>query len=88
MKFIDQFKRDIKAFVEATGIKPYKLADMAEDPPATIYQFLKGRRPGMSAESYIKIKKAMNEHLADETVWTPTQAKEVADGKTESTIGG
>jgi len=86
MKFVDQFKRDIEAFVERTGLKPYKLANMAGVPPATIYRFLKGERPGMSLESYIKIKKAMSDYLAENVVWTPGQ-KEVANGKTESTIG-
>jgi len=86
MKFIDQFKRDLKEFFRMTGIRPYKLAKTAGVHHSTIYTFLNGSRPGMSLESYIKIKKAMSDYLAENVVWTPGQ-KEVANGKAESTVG-
>ena len=86
MKFVEQFKRDLGTFISNTGIKPYRLAEMAEVHHTTIYRFLSGERPGMSMESYAKIKQAMNDYLAKNVVWTPGQ-KEVAHGETESAIG-
>ena len=86
MKFIDQFKRDLREFIRTTGIKPYKLAEMAGIHHTTIYSFLNGARPGMSMESYAKIKQAMSDYIVKDEVWTPDQ-KEVTYGETESTIG-
>jgi hypothetical protein len=58
MTILNEFRRQLKAYLRTHQMKPYKLARKAHVPQACIYEFLRERQ-GLHPKTIDKLRKAM-----------------------------